>query len=218
MCNRNFINLSTFCLLLTIIDLNNAQLLEGLYCGKLNCYDVLGVTRESSKSEIARNYRQLAKKYHPDLHKGEEAKKVAEEKFKLIATAYETLKDDEARTDYDYMLDHPDEYYANYYRYYRRKAPKVDIRIVLFVTISVISVIQYYSAWQRYETAIKYFVTVPKYRNHALDIAKEKRLIDSNKKMFKGKSKTEQKEYMDIIIRKIIEENMDIKGTPKKQL
>lgn len=51
-------------------------------------------------------------------------------------------------------------------------APKVDVRIVLAVTISVISIIQYYSAWSKYDTAIKYFMTVPKYRNRALEIAK----------------------------------------------
>ena len=41
------------------------------------------------------------------------------------------------------MLDHPEEMWANYYRYYRRRmAPKVDVRIVLIVTISIISAIQ----------------------------------------------------------------------------
>ena len=63
---------------------------------------------------------------------------------------YEILKDDESRTDYDYMLDNPDEFYSHYYRYYRRRmAPKVDIRIVLAVTISIISGIQYFTSWTR---------------------------------------------------------------------
>ena len=36
-----------------------------------------------------------------------------------------------------------DEYYFNYYKYYRRRmAPKVDVRIVIVVTISIISVVQ----------------------------------------------------------------------------
>lgn len=180
-----------------------AQLLEGLYCGKENCYDVVGVTRNATKSEIARSYRKLARQFHPDLHRTKEAKQIAEEKFKDLATAYEILKDDESRTDYDYMLDNPDAYYAHYYRYYRRRvAPKIDVRIVIFVTISVISVIQYYSAWQRYESAIKYFMTVPKYRNRALDIAKEDGLIMNDKKI-KGKSKAEQKEESERIIRQV---------------
>ncbi|KAM3960050.1 dnaJ (Hsp40) homolog 8 [Aphomia sociella] len=187
------------------------HLLEGIYCGKLNCYDVLGVTREATKNEIAKNYRQLAKKHHPDLHRTEESKKEAEEKFKEIATAYEILRDEEERADYDYMLDNPQEYYAHYYRYYRRRmAPKVDVRIVISVTITIISVIQYYSAWSKYDTAIKYFMTVPKYRNKALEIAKAEIKEQQGKK--NKKSKAEQKEEQDRIIRRVIEDNMDIKG------
>lgn len=202
--------------LLMVFTTLEAQLLEGLYCGKNNCYDVVGVTREATKNEIAKSYRKLAKQYHPDLHKGAEAKEIAAENFKALATAYEILKDDESRADYDYMLDNPDEYYAHYYRYYRRRvAPKVDVRIVIFVTISIISIIQYYSCWQRYDTAIKYFMGVPKYRNRALDIAKQENMLPNNKKT-KGKSKNEQKEELDQIIRKIIEDKMDIKGAYAK--
>ena len=43
----------------------------------------------------------------------------AEKKFRLIATAYETLKDDDVREEYDYYLDHPEERLYNYYQYYR---------------------------------------------------------------------------------------------------
>ncbi|CAL1286885.1 unnamed protein product, partial [Larinioides sclopetarius] len=101
------------------------SLIDGLYCGKENCYSVLHVTREASKSEISKMYRQLAKKYHPDMHKTP------------------VLKDEESRKDYDYMLDNPDKVYGHYYRYYRRRmSPKVDARIVIAVTITVISVIQ----------------------------------------------------------------------------
>lgn len=193
------------------------HLLEGIYCGKENCYNVLGVTREATKSEISKNYRQLAKKYHPDKHRGEQEKKEAEEKFKEIATAYEILRDDEERSDYNYMLDNPQEYYAHYYRYYRRRmAPKVDVRIVLAVTITIISVIQYYSAWSKYDTAIKYFMTVPKYRHRALEKAKADNIEIQTKVKGPKKNKAELKEEQDRIIRKIIEENMDIKGAYAK--
>ncbi|XP_047990163.1 dnaJ homolog subfamily C member 25 homolog [Leguminivora glycinivorella] len=193
------------------------HLLEGIYCGKENCYEVLGVNRDVTKNEIGKAYRQLARKYHPDMHRDPEAKKVAEEKFKQIATAYEILRDDEERTDYDYMLDNPQEYYAHYYRYYRRRmAPKVDVRIVIAVTISIISIIQYYSAWSKYDTAIKYFMTVPKYRNKALEIAKAETKELNSKSKGNKKSKSEQKEEQDKIIRRVIEENMDIKGAYAK--
>ncbi|XP_026463112.1 dnaJ homolog subfamily C member 25 homolog [Ctenocephalides felis] len=197
-----------------VLDQTSAHLLEGLYCGKDNCYEILGVTRSSTKSEISKSYRQLARKFHPDLQKGEDKKAEATEKFKAIATAYEILKDEEARSDYDYMLDNPSEYYAHYYRYYRRRvAPKVDIRIVLAVTITIISVIQYYGAWQRYETAISYFMTVPKYRHKALELAKVNNDAAGKKKT---KNKQEQKEELEKLIRMVIEDNMDIKGAYAK--
>lgn len=192
------------------------HLLEGIYCGKENCYEVLEVTRDAVKNEIGKNYRRLAKRYHPDLHKGEEAKKVAEEQFKKIATAYEILRDEEERADYDYMLDNPQEYYAHYYRYYRRRmAPKVDVRIVIAVTITIISLVQYYSGWSKYDTAIKYFMTVPKYRNKALEIAKGE-IKECQSRKGARKSKAELKEEQDRIIRRVIEENMDIKGAYAK--
>jgi len=54
------------------------------------------------------------------------------------------------RIDYDYMLDNPQEYYSHYYHYYKRKmSPKVDVRIVIAVSITVISVFQYYTAMFR---------------------------------------------------------------------
>ncbi|KAL1492026.1 hypothetical protein ABEB36_012530 [Hypothenemus hampei] len=191
-------------------------LLEGIYCGKENCYDVLQVTRDSPKTEIAKNYRKLAKQYHPDLHREKEAKSVAEEQFKALANAYEILRDDESRADYDYMLDNPEEYYAHYYRYYRRRvAPKVDVRIVLLVTISIISIVQYYSAWQRYDSAITYFSTIPKYRNKAQDIAKQEGLLPDNSKKG-GKKQKMSKEDVELIIKKVIENKMDIKGAYAK--
>ncbi len=102
------------------------------------------------------------------------------------------------------MLDHPEEMWQNYYRYYRRRmAPKVDVRIVIAVTISVISLIQYYSAWSNYEEAIKYLVTVPKYRIQATEIAKADGTLKSDKKANKGKSKEQIKEEEEKIIRQV---------------
>lgn len=208
-----YLCLITFTWQITFVT-SHDHLLEGIYCGKANCYEVLGVSREATKPEIGRSYRQLAKKFHPDLHRDPDDKKVAEEKFKEIATAYEILRDEEERTDYDYMLDNPQEYYAHYYRYYRRRmAPKVDVRIVLAVTISIISVMQYYSAWSKYDTAIKYFMTVPKYRNKALEIAKAELSENQGKNR---RNKAQMKEEQDKIIRRVIVENMDIKGAYAK--
>lgn len=83
-----------------------------------------------------------------------------------------------------------DEFYYHYYRYYyRRVSPKVDVRLVIAVTITVISAIQYYVAWNNYSTAVNYLINVPKHRMRAMDIAKKEKLIETDKKKLRGKSK-----------------------------
>nr|XP_020751310.1 dnaJ homolog subfamily C member 25 isoform X1 [Odocoileus virginianus texanus] len=97
--NRRWFVLLPPLLLALLLARPAAALVEGLYCGKRDCYEVLGVSRTASKAEIARAYRQLARRYHPDRYRpepGEEGPgrtpQSAEEAFLLVATAYETLK------------------------------------------------------------------------------------------------------------------------------
>lgn len=61
-------------------------------------YQVLGVSRDASDSEIKKAYRKLAIQYHPDKNPGD---KEAEEKFKEISAAFDILKDPEKRAKYD---------------------------------------------------------------------------------------------------------------------
>jgi len=191
-------------------------LVPGLYCGKESCYDVLNVSRDTPKAEISKSYRKLAAKYHPDRYRTEESKKEAEEQFRLVAVAYETLKDEESRKNYDYLLDNPEEYYRHYYYYYRhRVAPKVDIRLVIVATILIISLIQYISAVHKYSDAVKYLLTQQKYRLRAIELAKERGLWEDDKRR-KRKNKAEAKEEEEAIIRSIIEENVDIRGGYKR--
>jgi curved DNA-binding protein len=65
-------------------------------------YAILGVDRNASEEDIKKAYRKLARKYHPDLSK--EAN--AEERFKEVSEAYETLKDKEKRQAYDNLGRH----------------------------------------------------------------------------------------------------------------
>ena len=53
-------------------------------------YEVLGVNKSATDSEIKSAYRKLAKKYHPDMNPGD---KEAEEKFKEVNDAYAVLSD-----------------------------------------------------------------------------------------------------------------------------
>src|SRR5437773_2184865 len=62
-------------------------------------YAILGVDRGASADDIKKAYRRLARKYHPDVSKEPNA----EEKFKEMAEAYETLKDPEKRAAYDQL-------------------------------------------------------------------------------------------------------------------
>lgn len=65
-------------------------------------YAILGLKRDANADEIKAAYRRLARKYHPDVSK----EKNAEEKFKEMAEAYETLKDPEKRAAYDQLGSH----------------------------------------------------------------------------------------------------------------
>lgn len=60
-------------------------------------YEVLGVKRDATESEIKSAYRKLARKYHPDVNKTKDA----EQKFKDINEAYEVLSDKQKRQRYD---------------------------------------------------------------------------------------------------------------------
>ncbi len=63
-----------------------------------NPYKILGITREASADEIKKTYRRLVREYHPDANP---AAPQAEERFKEIQQAYETVSNPERRDEYD---------------------------------------------------------------------------------------------------------------------
>ena len=60
----------------------------------MNCYEILGVNKDASQSDIKKAYRKLVKQHHPDTGG-------SEERFKEISVAYETLSDPQKRQEYD---------------------------------------------------------------------------------------------------------------------
>ncbi|GAB4828111.1 hypothetical protein Ancab_035026 [Ancistrocladus abbreviatus] len=93
---------------------NNDWLRFGALCGKLGAirsvhgtgslardyYEVLGVSRNATPSEIKKAFYALAKKHHPDMNKEDPD---AEKKFQEINKAYEVLKDEQERATYDQL-------------------------------------------------------------------------------------------------------------------
>ncbi|EJF07827.1 DnaJ-class molecular chaperone with C-terminal Zn finger domain [Thiovulum sp. ES] len=64
-------------------------------------YDILGVSQNSSQTDIKKAYKKLARQYHPDINKSPDA----EDKFKEINGAYEVLGDEKKRSKYDQFGD-----------------------------------------------------------------------------------------------------------------
>ncbi|XP_065871399.1 chaperone protein dnaJ GFA2, mitochondrial [Euphorbia lathyris] len=75
-----------------------ARLIHGSASMSRDYYDVLGVSKNASSSEIKKAYYALAKKLHPDTNKDDPE---AEKKFQEVSKAYEVLKDEEKRGQYD---------------------------------------------------------------------------------------------------------------------
>ncbi|KAG7239101.1 hypothetical protein INR49_026642 [Caranx melampygus] len=72
-------------------------LISEFILAKRDYYDLLGVPRDATDHQIKKAFHKLALKYHPDRNKEPDA----ENKFREIAEAYETLSDDKRRREYD---------------------------------------------------------------------------------------------------------------------
>lgn len=69
-----------------------------------NFYNILGVDENASKEEIKKSYRSLQMKYHPDKNRGNQESMIMTQQ---LNEAYETLKDDQKRKEYDMARKNP---------------------------------------------------------------------------------------------------------------
>ncbi|URD83898.1 DnaJ domain [Musa troglodytarum] len=90
-----------FCCLLLL----QLPICRSIYCDEDDCYDLLGVSQSANASEIKKAYYKLSLKHHPDKNPDPESRKL----FVKIANAYEILKDEATREQYDYAIAHPEE-------------------------------------------------------------------------------------------------------------
>ncbi|KAF5937741.1 hypothetical protein HYC85_025247 [Camellia sinensis] len=134
-----------------------------IYCDEDDCYDLLGVSQSANSSEIKKAYYKLSLKYHPDKNPDPDSRKF----FVKIANAYEVLKDEATREQYDYAIAHPEE----------------DARAVLVGLLLVLSAFQYLNQWTRYNQAIDMVKKTPAYKNrlHALELERSGGMTNKKK-------------------------------------
>lgn len=135
---------------------------NAIYCDEDDCYDLLGVKQDANASEIKKAYYKLSLKHHPDKNPDPESKKL----FVKVATAYEILKDETTREQYDYAVAHPEEFFYNTAQYYRAYyGYKTDPRAVLIGLLLIVSAFQYIHQLTAYSQAIESVKQTPAYRN-----------------------------------------------------
>lgn len=87
-------------------------------------YEVLGIASSASKDQIKKAYKELSKKYHPDVSKDPNAA----ERFKKINQAYSVLKDQDARSNYDSQNNHGYEKAYTSTQQYSAKKPEAETK------------------------------------------------------------------------------------------
>lgn len=175
-----------------------------LYCGKENCYQLLGLTREASAADVKKAFRKLALQWHPDKNKSPSAAS----KFRSIGRANEVLSDDKLRRAYDYFLDHPEDRYTHYYQYYHAAyAPQTPIWAVVLGVLTFLSSLQYINQQWRYGSMMRAIKYQPQFKRRVNE------LIEAEVAALKGKvSKAEREVLKDRMEIQVLESEVEVAG------
>mmetsp|Transcript_12265 Transcript_12265/g.28768 ORF Transcript_12265/g.28768 Transcript_12265/m.28768 type:complete len:408 (-) Transcript_12265:263-1486(-) len=127
---------------------------KNVFCGKFDCYGILGFDYESFASEkptqkmITKRYRGLSRHWHPDKSKHPEAK----ERFQKIARAYEVLTSSETRKEYDALRYDQNAYYQKYgSEVIFAFAPQSNTMFVILLVLAVINGFVYFAQFNRWK-------------------------------------------------------------------
>eukprot|EP00262_Sarcandra_glabra_P013125 TRINITY_DN356_c0_g1_i1.p1 TRINITY_DN356_c0_g1~~TRINITY_DN356_c0_g1_i1.p1 ORF type:complete len:299 (+),score=41.00 TRINITY_DN356_c0_g1_i1:40-936(+) len=164
---------------------------HAIYCDEDDCYDLLGVSQSANVSEIKKAYYKLSLKYHPDKNPDPESRKL----FVKVANAYEILKDEATREQYDYAIAHPEEVFYNTARYYHAYyGHKTDPRAVFVGLLLLLSAFQYLNQWTRYTQAVTMVKKTPAYKNklRALELERSGGITNKKKGYKQMDKKTEE--------------------------
>eukprot|EP00908_Phaeocystis_cordata_P007718 Transcript_1837.p2 GENE.Transcript_1837~~Transcript_1837.p2 ORF type:complete len:285 (-),score=186.10 Transcript_1837:190-1044(-) len=123
---------------------------------------------------------------HPDKNPDPRAKEL----FQKYANAYDVLSSAAMRDNYDYLLDHPYEFPMHFMRFSRAKyVPKSDLRFVLFLTVMILSAMQFYFLKSRYEMSIKQIKSSSRYQERLKQLLAEEFKVGVKKSGGSAKSK-----------------------------
>eukprot|EP00188_Purpureofilum_apyrenoidigerum_P004284 Plantae.Rhodophyta-Purpureofilum_apyrenoidigerum.ctg4755.p1 GENE.Plantae.Rhodophyta-Purpureofilum_apyrenoidigerum.ctg4755~~Plantae.Rhodophyta-Purpureofilum_apyrenoidigerum.ctg4755.p1 ORF type:complete len:307 (-),score=81.57 Plantae.Rhodophyta-Purpureofilum_apyrenoidigerum.ctg4755:1621-2541(-) len=147
----------------------NATAFE-LFCGKENCFEVLGMTRETANmTAIKKSYRKASLELHPDRNPSKDANK----EFQRIANAYQILTDDKKREEYEDFLDHPEKYYWYYLEHMSETyAAKADAKFVVIGLIAILTILHYLNMYLNYTSAMRRIKDTPDYKERVATLVK----------------------------------------------
>jgi DnaJ family protein C protein 25 len=146
--------LFTVFLLLASVALAKKPIFDPLFvfCGEDDCYDLLGVNRNDNVTTISKAFRQLSKTVHPDKVHPDKRENVTEQ-FRLISKAYDVLKGNESRPNFDFYLDHPRSYFKATGKHAWRALPKAHPVFVLLLSMLVFSGFLHYIQVRKHQRA-----------------------------------------------------------------